>query len=423
MIRLGALLLLLAVSGAGRAQDFSKLIARVSPAVAVIADDEAGSGSGFVVAPDGVIVTSLHVIARMRHPRVTLGAGQSFDRFKVQAYDLERDLALIKVDAHKLPALKLGDSARATVGTRVLAFGTPLGLSGTATAGIVSAVRLHPRIKGATLLQTDAAINPGNSGGPLVDAMGRVVGSVVSVVRPAQNVGFAVPANDLRVLLAEREEGYTLDELRRFLLATDWAPSVLARRWRAEGPDFYLGRGEALYELQGTGESLRLTFMRPPEEAKLGPRLTLSLLRQGAGYTGFASGEVDCETVRESRRVSWLQETASVKRLSLERIEVTFRAPARPDPEGDCKLDFRDRSLTLVPAADTDAVPATGEAEYLEAVRRQREQYLKRRALQRDNCREVHDKLARDCAKLTEWNAASCRTFSDLAAVCSREGF
>jgi hypothetical protein len=95
----------------------------------------------------------------------------------------------------------------------------------------------------------------------------------------------------------------------------------------------------------------------------------------------------------------------------------------RPDPEGDCQLAFHEQSLMLVPAADEDAVPATGEPEYLESVRQRRAAYLKRRAQLQENCREVHVKLARDCVQANQWNAASCRTFSELAEVCSREGF
>lgn len=405
------------------AQDLSQLIARVAPSIVVLSDEQAGAGSGFVASADGVIVTSLHVVARMRAPRITLANGEVHESLTVQAYDRDRDIAILKIPATGLRALRLADSSKVSVGQRVVAFGTPLGLSGTATAGIVSALRTHPRVPGATMLQTDAAINPGNSGGPLVDARGRALGVVVSVIRPAQNLGFAVPANDLRALLRVREGAYTLDELRAYLLQTDWAPSVLARRWRAEG-DFYLGKSPAsVYELEGSGDSLRLTFMRPQEEAKLGPRLMLSLLRNGAGYAGLSTGEVNCETVRESRRVPWLQETAAIRRLALDRIEVTFRAPAPPDPEGDCKLAFREHSVTLVPAAELEAAPATGEPEYLESMRQRRAEYQKRRAMLRDNCREVRAKLARDCAEVHQWNAASCKTFSELAAVCSREGF
>jgi hypothetical protein len=414
-LRRALTLLVLALALPAPAQDLTPLILRVAPAVAVISDEGAGSGSGFVVSRDGRIVTSLHVIARMRQPRVTLASGEAFTELTVQGYDRERDIAILKVDARNLPALRLGDSAKVTVGQRVVAFGTPLGLSGTATAGIVSAVRVHPRLSGATLLQTDAAINPGNSGGPLVDGQGRAVGVVVSVIRSAQNLGFAVPANDLRALLRSAEGMYTLDDLRRYLLATDWAGQVLARRWRADGG--------ALYELEGSGESLRLTFLRPPEEARLGARLTLSLLRKGAGYEGLATGEVNCETLRESRRVPWLQEAAAIRALALDRLEVSYRAPATPDPEGDCKLAFRSHSLTLVPASDLEAAPATGEPEYIDEMRKRRAEHLKRRALMRDNCREVHAKLARDCAQVNEWSAPACKTFSDLAGVCTREGF
>jgi hypothetical protein len=376
------------------------------------------------VSADGTIVTNLHVIARMKDPRVTLPDGRIFDTVSIVGYDKERDLAILKVPAAKLPVLPLGASRKVKVGQRVVAFGTPLGLSGTTTTGIVSAIRRHPKLPGALLLQTDAAINPGSSGGPLVDAKGRAVGVVTSMMYNAQSLGFAVPVDELRPLLKSAgEQAIEPQDLRRYLLLTDWAPWILPKRWRADS-DFYMTKAPAtVYELDGKDESIRLTLLRPANESALGSKLVLSLHRNGRSYEGAASGEVMCETVRSTGKVPWRQDGAQISELSLERIELSFVAPALPDPQGDCRLEFQRHNVVLTAVGDADAVPASGETQYLESIRTRRVAFEQRRERLRRDCAEVRAKVARDCTQVTQWNEASCRTFDDLAAVCTREGF
>jgi hypothetical protein len=246
----------------------------------------------------------------------------------------------------------------------------------------------------------------------------------------AQGLGFAVPVDDLRVLLRSSDYAFTPAELRRYLLQTEWAPAVLPRRWRADG-DVYLSKAAAaLYELDAADASIRLTLLRPGGEERLGSRLVLWLAKEGLHYEGHASGEVSCETLREGRRVPWRQEAARIGELSPERIEVSFLAPSPPEPEGDCQLAFRRHTLALVPAAGLEEPPATGETEVLESIRarrvalEQRRNVLdQRRERFRRDCADVKAKLSRDCAQVTQWNAASCKTFDDVAAVCRREGF
>jgi len=426
------------------ALDLPTLIGRVSPAVVVISGEDGQRGSGFLVSRDGLIVTNLHVVAPIRQPRVTLADGRAFDTVGVVGYDSDRDLVMLKVPGKALPTLALGASANVKVGQRVVAFGAPWGLSGTATNGIVSAIRLHHRVPGATLLQTDAAINPGNSGGPLVNTEGQVVGVVVSTIPKAQSLGFAVPSDDLRRLIrssgygpgsgsakgcapssrceAKRGPTMTLDELRSRLLLTRWGPSLLPHRWRADG-DFYLGDvPAAVFELEGNETSIQLTQLRPEREAWLGRKLVLSLARGEDGFEGESSGEVQCETVRESRKVAWKQPQARITALALERIELTFFAPGPPDPHGDCELEFSQYRATLTPAGETEAAPPTGENGRVESIRAMRTAHLQRRDRMRRDCPEIRAMLARDCAQRTPWNAAGCANFDDLAAVCSREG-
>jgi S1-C subfamily serine protease len=172
------------------------------------------TGSGFVSPTRGWIVTNAHVASGARWTgRVKLRFGDGSTRGgRLIAYDAHHDLAVVEVDEpHKVPALPLGDSDDVKVGQSVLAFGSPFGLEGTLTQGIVSARRDLAAIGAGDLhgvIQTDAPINPGNSGGPLVNARGEVVGvntAIVSRSGSSAGIGFAVPANYVKELLSALE--------------------------------------------------------------------------------------------------------------------------------------------------------------------------------------------------------------------------
>jgi serine protease Do len=154
-------------------------------------------GSGFIVDPNGFILTNNHVVGRAIRIRVKLDDGRTLDA-KVIGTDATTDLAVVKIEATTLPVLVLGSSNKSEVGDWVLAFGSPFGLEKTMTAGIVSA---KGRVIGAgpydDFLQTDAAINPGNSGGPLVNLRGEVVGVNTIIASQSggfEGVGFAIPS-------------------------------------------------------------------------------------------------------------------------------------------------------------------------------------------------------------------------------------
>lgn len=158
-------------------------------------------GSGFIITPDGYIVTNNHVVAEADEIMVKLQGREKPYEAKIIGRDQETDLALLKINAGAgLPVLEFGNSDSTKVGEWVLAIGNPFGLSHTVTAGIISA---KGRQIGAgafdNFLQTDASINPGNSGGPLIDMDGKVVGINTAIVPNGQGIGFATPAN-----LAER---------------------------------------------------------------------------------------------------------------------------------------------------------------------------------------------------------------------------
>ena len=161
-----------------------------------------GLGSGVIISADGYIVTNNHVVDGADTLRVTLADGRDL-KAKVIGRDPQTDVAVIKVDAHGLPAITFADSDRIEVGDRVLAIGNPFGIGETVTSGIVSAkgrrVGILQDVQGfEDFIQTDAAINPGNSGGALVDVQGRMIGmnsAILSRSGGFQGVGFAVPSN------------------------------------------------------------------------------------------------------------------------------------------------------------------------------------------------------------------------------------
>ena len=168
-----------------------------------------GTGTGFVVREDGLVVTNNHVVEGAKEVTVTLGDGVEYTA-KVVGRDPKTDLAVLKIDPKgTLPVVKLGDSGALHVGDWVLAVGNPFGLSKTVTAGIVSA---KGRVIGAgpydDFIQTDASINPGNSGGPLFNERGEVVGINTAIYTENGGnigIGFALPINLAKSLLPELE--------------------------------------------------------------------------------------------------------------------------------------------------------------------------------------------------------------------------
>jgi len=167
---------------------------------------QTGSGSGFLFAADGLVLTCAHVVGGAATIDVTLPDGWR-DRADVVGEDLHTDLAVLKVSAADPIAAPLGVSAELRVGQIVIAIGSPLGFDHTVTAGIVSAVGRSLRARTGRLMddviQTDAALNPGNSGGPLVTSAGRVVGVNTAIILGGQGLSFAVPIDLARRVIGD----------------------------------------------------------------------------------------------------------------------------------------------------------------------------------------------------------------------------
>lgn len=182
---------------------------RYRPRVEPRKRQQVGQGSGFIISEDGYILTNNHVVGEADKIVVTLRDGKEHQA-KLVGTDPGSDVALIKIDAEKLPTIELGDSDALEIGEWVIAVGSPFGLQATVTVGVVSA---KSRGVGITqyedFIQTDAAINPGNSGGPLLNVDGKAVGINTAIFSQSggyMGIGFAIPVNMAKSILNQLKE-------------------------------------------------------------------------------------------------------------------------------------------------------------------------------------------------------------------------
>lgn len=175
-----------------------------------------GQGSGFIIDPQGVILTNAHVVSKADKVTVTLKDGRVFNGI-VSGTDNVTDLAVVKINTkgERLPVAPLGDSSQVRVGDWAIAVGNPVGLDNTVTLGIISTIgRSAAKVgipdKRVDFLQTDAAINPGNSGGPLLNADGEVIGINTAIRSDAMGIGFAIPINKAKSLESALAAGKTV---------------------------------------------------------------------------------------------------------------------------------------------------------------------------------------------------------------------
>jgi S1-C subfamily serine protease len=192
----------------------------------------AGTGSGFVVSPDGLVVTNAHVVEGAKTAEVSMLDGRKFSA-RLLGRDPDTDLALARIEENAtLPAARLGDSKILRRGQLVVAIGNPLGFDASVTAGIVSALGRSLTAKNGRVIedviQTDAALNPGNSGGPLVSSRGEVIGVNTAVIMGAQGICFAVASSTAQFVIGEIIRH---GRVRRAYIGAGAATHVLPRRF------------------------------------------------------------------------------------------------------------------------------------------------------------------------------------------------
>lgn len=261
-----------------------------------------GEGSGFIVDTEGFIATNYHVVDGAEEIVVTLPSGEKLDAHLV-GQDSRTDLALIKVDAPSaLAALEFGDSDSARVGDWVLAIGNPFGLGGTATAGIISArgrdIQSGPY---DDYLQIDAPINSGNSGGPVFNTAGQVIGINTAIFSPNGGnigIGFAIPSNQARDVIAELKEhgslrrGWlgveiqTIDEALVSALSLDESAGVLVTQVVPDGPADRAGlaAGDVVTRFESERVDSARTLGRLVGSRRAGDRVELRFLRDGSAH-------------------------------------------------------------------------------------------------------------------------------------------
>jgi len=260
-------------------------------------DQPRGVGSGFILSADGLVMTNAHVVEGADDVVVTLTDKREF-KAKIIGTDKRTDVALIKIEATGLPAVKIGDVSRLKVGEWVMAIGSPFGLENTVTAGIVSAKQ---RDTGdyLTLIQTDVAINPGNSGGPLINMRGEVVGinsQIYSRSGGFQGISFAIPIDEavrvsdqLRTTgrVSRGRIGVQIDQVSKEIAESIGLPKAqgaLVRGVEAGAPAALAGveAGDVILKFGGVAIEKSADLPRFVGNIKPGSKSTLTVFRRGA---------------------------------------------------------------------------------------------------------------------------------------------
>jgi len=250
------------VPDAVRQQTVQQLAATVKKSVVVVTfqgrdGERQGLGAGFIIDPNGLIATNLHVIGEARPISVELQDGRKFDVTAIEATERSNDLAVLRIDAKDLPALPLGNSDELQDGQPIIAIGNPIGLERSVVSGVLSGRR---EIEGRAMLQVALPIERGNSGGPLLDLQGRVHGLLTLKSLKTENLGFAMPINSLKPLL-ERPNPVPMSRWLTIgvLDPDEWKP-LPGGRWRQRAGRILVdGRGGGF-----GGRSICLSTMAPP---------------------------------------------------------------------------------------------------------------------------------------------------------------
>jgi hypothetical protein len=325
-----------------------EIVEKVSKSVVLLkGTTDAGTvlGSGFLLSSDGKVATNLHVIGEMKTGGVQLASGEIYDSFTVLAVDERKDLAIVQIAGFDLPAMELGNSNEVKAAEPVIAIGSPRGLQGTVTAGVVSSVRDGP--SGFKVIQTDAAANPGNSGGPLLNSRGQVIGVVTSKLRASEGLNFAVPINYIRGMLATGGRGVSLSELRAGLSSS---PTDVFKSTEAFPVNWKSMVSGNRFQLRDQGDALFVELLLSDIARQAGLFVGMELHKGTNGYTGKERVVQGCSyvegwTARRLKNRCSFEYPVEVSKFSATRIEGRISSPP-PDAKLNCKKCSFDKAPT-----------------------------------------------------------------------------
>jgi serine protease Do len=320
-------------------------------------------GSGFIISPDGVVVTNNHVIESADAIEVILQNGQRFNAVVV-GRDPATDIAVLRIETRTpMPYVNMGDSDSARVGDIVLAIGNPFGLGGSLSVGVVSARNRNIDAgRYDDFIQTDAAINRGNSGGPLFDLDGDVIGVNTAIVSPTGNsvgVGFATPTSIVRPVV---EQLIRFGETRRGWLGVRLAnvsrqnaeragyngqSGAVVTRITPNGPAAAAGlrNGDIVLKFDGRDVADSRALTRMVGEAQVGARVAMEIVREGARRTVVATierldepdaaprAQAGGQDVGPARRNDSGPRTGRIFGLALAELDASLREEFQIEPE------------------------------------------------------------------------------------------
>jgi Do/DeqQ family serine protease len=289
---------------------------------------ERGTGSGFIISADGLVLTNAHVIDRADTVTVALRDGREF-KGKVLGTDPLTDLAVIRIDAKDLPMAPLGNSDQLRPGEWAIAIGNPFGLDNTVTAGIISATgRTSADVgipdKRVGFIQTDAAINPGNSGGPLLNQRGEVIGVNTAIRAQAQGLGFSIPINtaqriakelvakgkvshpflgiQMRTLTDNLKQQLNEDPKRPVTIKLDRGVVVFGVARNSPAASAGMQRGDVIVKMNGQGVKTAEEVQTIVDQTTVGQPVNVDVDRDGKSVTlAVRPGEFPVQEMQQQR--------------------------------------------------------------------------------------------------------------------------
>ena len=320
-----------------------------------------GLGTGFIIDPDGLVITNNHVVANADQIEIRLSTEESYDA-EIIGRDPKTDLALIKIKTNgPFPHLVLGDSDKIEVGDWVIAVGNPFGLENTVTAGIISAKQ---RNIGAgpydDFLQTDASINPGNSGGPLLNMKGEVIGINTAIVATGQGIGFAIPSNIAKTIVNQLKsrgkvvrgwlgvmiQKITPELVKSFSLKDDKGALVADVPEGSPADKAGIKRGDVIVEFDNSKIEEWSDLPQIVASTEVGKQVTVKIVRDGNEKVF----DVELGELKEEESQEESPETSQEKRLGMTVEEIT--------PELAAKLGIDEKTGVIVTGVD-EAGPAS----------------------------------------------------------------